>query len=592
MKRMKRKFFAALLACALCAVGAFMPGGALVPERAWADVKIDAENFPDEKFRQWVKEEAAGGKDVLTDEQIAAVTEIDFIFYGVYGLTSLKGLEHFTALKSLNCSNNQLTKLDLSKNAALEELRCYGGTLEKLILPNSASLGSIDCSQNRLTELDLSGVPELTHLTCNDNGLTELDLIDVSELTSLNCGRNELTELDLSDSPKLEGLDCRENQLTELDLSKNEKLEEAALPAAAAVTLPNGDRIDMADFQLRRTAEGKYQLDLSKYAGKIEDVLVYIPGVVEDEEVPVTSSGGVYTFDSCDGYGSIYYKLGDRGEDEAGWSLHLPLSVMKDTSSAPLAEPKAKADPNATEDIVEDIGAAGGREAVEAPKVLSLTLTNKTEAKVHVALAYPNGAIDDDSSNSDVVYVSKGWWTVEPGKTRTLYPCEWYDHKLDDDRPVYFIYATSMNDTRIWGGSKDDPAYAVDLEKSFEAHGNKLPGGKRVRFIPLQVSKEGEAALDLTASKSPGGIPAEIAGNRVNIRQKPDRKGKVLFQLNEGDPVEATGETVADDDGGLWFQIKTPSGKTGWVFSDYIRDRRAALGARPRRSAPKIAPLG
>ncbi len=39
-------------------------------------------------------------------------------------LTSLRGIEYFRSLKNLNCSGNQLTMLDVSKNTALEFLNC------------------------------------------------------------------------------------------------------------------------------------------------------------------------------------------------------------------------------------------------------------------------------------------------------------------------------------------------------------------------------------------------------------------------------------------------------------------------------------
>ena len=353
MDRMKQRRFAALLAFALCAIGTV----------AWADVKIDAANFPDEKFRQWVKENAAGGGDVLTDAQIAAAEEVDVSeTSGVGGISSLKGLEHFTALNRLVCSSNALTELDLSGNGALETLVCSGNELAKLDLSGNGALEWLVCDQNELAALDLSGLPELGSLWCRYNALTALDLSRVPALVELDCRGNEIAKLDLSRNPKLFRLNCLENPIKELDLSKNEDLSEASLPETAAVTLPNGDRIDMADFQLRRTAAGKYQLDLSRYAGKIEKVWVRSSGVV-DEDVPVTSSGGIYTFDPCIGYGGIIYKLGRReGED---WTLELLLDSItpENIGSVPLVEAKAKADPNATEDIIED---AGGKPKAQA----------------------------------------------------------------------------------------------------------------------------------------------------------------------------------------------------------------------------------
>ena len=50
---------------------------ALGAGEALADVAVDAANFPDSHFRQWVKENAAQGGDVLTDAQIAQVEEMD-----------------------------------------------------------------------------------------------------------------------------------------------------------------------------------------------------------------------------------------------------------------------------------------------------------------------------------------------------------------------------------------------------------------------------------------------------------------------------------------------------------------------------------
>ena len=87
MKHASKKFLAVLSACALLLLAGVSSG-------AWADVKIDAANFPDENFRRWVKEKTAGGGDVLTDAQIAAVEEMDLSFSEI---SSLKGVERFTA---------------------------------------------------------------------------------------------------------------------------------------------------------------------------------------------------------------------------------------------------------------------------------------------------------------------------------------------------------------------------------------------------------------------------------------------------------------------------------------------------------------
>ncbi|MFR0796580.1 MAG: hypothetical protein ACLSHG_10055 [Oscillospiraceae bacterium] len=55
-----------------------------------------------------------------------------------YGIADLTGIEYFTELVALNCENNKLTALDVSKNTHLSEIYCGG---------------------NQLATLDLTGLP-------------------------------------------------------------------------------------------------------------------------------------------------------------------------------------------------------------------------------------------------------------------------------------------------------------------------------------------------------------------------------------------------------------------------------------------------
>lgn len=96
-----------------------------------AGVAIDNTNFPDANFRTVVENFDTNKDSSLSDTEIAAVEAIDCFEKGISDLT---GISHFTALKKLNCSKNQLTKLDVSKNTALTIL---------------------DCDNNQLTSLDL-----------------------------------------------------------------------------------------------------------------------------------------------------------------------------------------------------------------------------------------------------------------------------------------------------------------------------------------------------------------------------------------------------------------------------------------------------
>ena len=84
-----------------------------------ADVEINETNFPDENFRNFLKFEMFRNSDVITDAQIAC-----FFIMDVEGknISNLKGIEYFTALTTLNCPNNQLTSLDISKNTGVDHI--------------------------------------------------------------------------------------------------------------------------------------------------------------------------------------------------------------------------------------------------------------------------------------------------------------------------------------------------------------------------------------------------------------------------------------------------------------------------------------
>ena len=182
---------------------------------------INETNFPDEEFRNWVLAQDYGKDGYLTDDEIASVKEIN-----VYNknIVSLKGIEFFTALICLNCYNNQLTTLDVSKNTALIYLHCYNNQLTTLDVSKNTALTYLNCEYNNLTTLDVSKNTALRELYCFNNQLTTLDVSKSTALTNLVCSNNQLTTLDVSKNTALIHLACSNNQLTTLDVSKNTAL--------------------------------------------------------------------------------------------------------------------------------------------------------------------------------------------------------------------------------------------------------------------------------------------------------------------------------------------------------------------------------
>ena len=195
-KKSTRLLSAALAVCMMLSVlpvGAFAAEpGAAEPENgvsAQAEedaVAIDATNFPDGAFRQYVADNFDKDKDgALNQTERNAVKEIRI---SNSGCTSLQGLKYFSKLTDLFCSDNNLTELDVSENPELKRLICYNNSLTSLNLNKNTKLGSLNCNNNKLTVLDLRENKSLSWLRCNNNCLTSLDLRNNPQIGDLQVG--------------------------------------------------------------------------------------------------------------------------------------------------------------------------------------------------------------------------------------------------------------------------------------------------------------------------------------------------------------------------------------------------------------------
>ena len=133
-------------------------------------------------------------------------------------LTALD-VRELTALQKLDCYGNQLTDLDASGLTALQELNCSKNQLKTLNVKGCTALEELLCRKNQLTDLDASGLTALKTLGCNGNKLTSLNVSGCTALQNLGCFRNQLASLNVQGLTSLEALGCHGNQLTTLDIS-------------------------------------------------------------------------------------------------------------------------------------------------------------------------------------------------------------------------------------------------------------------------------------------------------------------------------------------------------------------------------------
>jgi hypothetical protein len=145
------------------------------------------------------------------------------------GISDLTGIEGFTSLITLDCSNNRLTQLPYLPNPYLKQIRCNNNRLTSLpLFPES--LLFLDCSGNQIKFI--TGLPKaLQELTLNGNPLRRLPQLPI-HLQKLSCVGDSLVAL-----PALP------DDITYLDCSNNLLLKLPKLPAQLSKMIFDNNRL-------------------------------------------------------------------------------------------------------------------------------------------------------------------------------------------------------------------------------------------------------------------------------------------------------------------------------------------------------------
>lgn len=205
-----------------------------------------SQHIADANFAQGIRYQCSScidAADNLTDN----AQKLTGLTVSILNISDLTGIEGFSALSSLNCTNNNLTALpdklpiglkylNVSYNkitqfkslpAGLTRFYCIGNGL--LALPElPISLQILDCSYNKITVLPQ--LKNLTTLFCTNNLLTDLPLLP-DRLDGLVCSYNQLKTLpklpkpliriSVQYNPDLKCLPLLPEGLVYLDISKN-----------------------------------------------------------------------------------------------------------------------------------------------------------------------------------------------------------------------------------------------------------------------------------------------------------------------------------------------------------------------------------
>ena len=180
--------------------------------------------IPDANFEQALIDlgyDVAPINGLIPTANISSVTNLDVSGKSISNLT---GIEAFTNLTVLNCSDNVLSSLNVSQNTKLLQLFCNNNQLPILNVSNLIDLTIFWCANNLLTNLNVTQNTKLISLVCNTNQLKVLDVLKNINLTVLVCENNQLTAIAISNNTKLNRFQVGNNALSNLDISKNTDL--------------------------------------------------------------------------------------------------------------------------------------------------------------------------------------------------------------------------------------------------------------------------------------------------------------------------------------------------------------------------------
>lgn len=328
------------------------------------EVEIDEINFPDEIFRAYVADNLDVNDDMALDQtEIEAVKEIDV---SETQIQDMQGIEIFTGLEYLNCSNTNISKLntgkmtnletldchstrisqlDVDRNPVLKQLSCYGTAITELNVRENEELEILDCSETMIGQLDISRASGLRILRCDDVGVTELDVtknpllesvslintglekLDISgnsRLERLYLNNTPVREIDISNNPLLRILNCDGTLISQLDVEKNEKLEELHCMTDTLVILHIGDNKNLTVYTEKKTETAvdadRDQIDLKTVFPLIDaDRIADVHGA----RINGTCLSGY----SCNGDVSLSYLCGTYNKGELVREITLTMNT-------------------------------------------------------------------------------------------------------------------------------------------------------------------------------------------------------------------------------------------------------------------------
>jgi WG containing repeat len=145
-------------------------------------------------------------------------------------IKDLSGIEGFSELETLDCSNNLLTILPFMPNPSLKQLRCANNRLTSLpFLPES--LLFLDCSGNKIN-FSVGLPPALQRLVINGNAFKDLPILPTN-LLLLSCTANQI-----------QSITSFPDEITHINMAYNQLRKIPELPSSLTKLNVDHNRLD------------------------------------------------------------------------------------------------------------------------------------------------------------------------------------------------------------------------------------------------------------------------------------------------------------------------------------------------------------
>ena len=168
-------------------------------------IPIDAEHFPDSKFRECLKQDFDRDSDgYLSDSEIADAKSFQYTEYK--GISSLNGIQYLTNLEWLYIPNNHIKYLDVSGMNKLYMICCWNNDMERIKASDCPSLKELWAGRcTKLKYIYIKNNPKMTLLYAdNCTALTSIYAKGSPKLSSFNLsGCSSLTTFERDSSVNL-----------------------------------------------------------------------------------------------------------------------------------------------------------------------------------------------------------------------------------------------------------------------------------------------------------------------------------------------------------------------------------------------------